>query len=154
MSKDGLTASEQQKLQRGGVTTVEQFRDLKDDDFEREGIDIEERRRQADRKLAVQRDKEELAELMDSEGRSLSQSGRALIQDRIPNLRRLFALEKSAMKTMGMNIPDSTELQAILDSSSKSALRNARKKLAKLQTPLTARREEVIAPPSTKRNPP
>eukprot|EP01046_Picozoa_sp_COSAG06_P000805 COSAG06_NODE_23_length_33072_cov_44.622327_23_plen_608_part_00 len=163
MEATGLTEEDQEKLiQEQGVDTVELFRELDDDDFEQCGIDInarkqtkaaenadheaqlsrniskekrDEARRERDHEM--QRDKDDLVKLLDAEG-SLTAEGRSLIQQEVPNLRRLFSLDKESMNTIGLKLKDKKALHKLLESSPDPTLQTGRKNLPKLERALAS----------------
>ena len=157
MRRNGLTAQEQERLiTQEGVDTAEAFQGLRNEDFLLVGIDIEERRTQKAEATAERkrREKEELESKMkqdqeettrrsdvdqletwlETDGERISADGRALLEEKVPNLRRLFALEKREMKALGMKVVDITSLHKLLESSGESTLQKGRKNLPKLRT--------------------
>jgi hypothetical protein len=86
----------------------------------------------------VQRDKDDLVKLLETEGGSLTAEGRGLIQQEVPNLRRLFSLDKDSMNTMNLKLKDKKALQKLLESSPDPTLQTGRKNLPKLERALAS----------------
>jgi hypothetical protein len=96
----------------------------------------DEARRERDHEM--QRDKDDLVKLLETEGGSLTAEGRGLIQQEIPNLRRLFSLDKDSMNTMNLKLKDKKALQKLLESSLDPTLQTGRKNLPKLERALAS----------------
>ena len=117
MEQQGLTAADQAVLVKGGVTTLDRFAMLTDDDYTTSRIDIAARRSAkaaADQAFA---DAQGVRDLLHSEGRDISAAGADAIIRGAGTMTKLCAMDLAAMKSLGLSIMDARFLANLMASS-------------------------------------